>query len=287
MLKAMLIGNPASGAGRFLASVELPGKWVRDPKDLDPDACLDADLIALFGGDGTVQKTISRLLDTIPAWQLPPIAVLPFGTTNMSAGNLNQTGSRASAVQRLLWMIEHEQLTLRSRRMLRVQYGNHVEHGFFFGLGAIAEAVETWHQNRKPGTRTNQLRSVQALVDGLHSARSTTGITLDGASCDVYGLLATTLDRLLLRSRPYWGDAEDGSLRLTWIDAGTPQLLMHVPALLRGSPRMAGREGFHSTSPSCAQLTFSGPFILDGEIHHLAQETMTIAPSDPLRWVML
>lgn len=287
MLKTMLIGNPASGAGHLISALDLPGHWVREPSSLDADDCLDVDLIALFGGDGTVQKTVSRLLTTIPCWQLPPVAVLPFGTTNMTAANLNSGRSRAATVRSLRWMIEHEQLTLQSRPLLRVDHGKVTEHGFFLGLGAIAAAVQNWNQDRHAAPLSNQLRSAAAVVKGLRAANASHRITMNGSELDLYALLITTLDRLLLGCRPYWGDALAGPLRLTWIDAGTPNLLARAPALLRGSPRMAHRPGFHSMSPERVQLGLKGPFILDGEITDPESGELTITATPPLKWVTL
>lgn len=287
MLKTLLIGNPDSGAGHLISALDLPGHWLRDPSRLDADDCLEADLIALFGGDGTVQKTISHLLSTIPCWQLPPVAVLPFGTTNMTAANLNRSGSRSAAVQRLRWMIDHEQLTLQTRSLLRVVHGGITEHGFFFGLGAIATAVEAWNRDRRVAPLSNRLRSLVAVAQGLSRASSSHCIAMNGSSHDLYALLITTLDRLLLGCRPYWGDGLAGPMRLTSIDAGTPHLLARAPALLRGSPRMAQRPGFHSTSSDSARFGFKGPFVLDGEIAYLQGGDLTITTTPPLRWVTL
>ncbi|MEZ5552637.1 MAG: diacylglycerol kinase family protein [Pseudomonadales bacterium] len=287
MLKTILIGNPASGAGRLIGALELPGHWVRDPSRIDADACLDADLIALFGGDGTVQKTVSSLLATIPCPQLPPVAVLPFGTTNMTAANLNCSRSRAAAVRSLRWMIEHEQLTLQSRPLLRIVHGEVTEHGFFFGLGAIATAVQAWNQDRRAAPLRNRLRSAAAVLQGLRTANASHPIAMNGSELDLYALLTTTLDRLLLGCRPYWGEALAGPLRMTWIDAGTPNLLARAPALLRGSPRMAQRAGFHSSSPARVQLGLNGPFILDGEIKDPQSNELTVTATQPLKWVTL
>jgi hypothetical protein len=101
MLNALLIGNPASALGQRLAGVRVPGRWITDPSTVTADDVRGAELIALFGGDGTMQITLSRLLEEIPTSELPPVALLPFGTTNMNAADINRARGRKAAVARL------------------------------------------------------------------------------------------------------------------------------------------------------------------------------------------
>jgi diacylglycerol kinase (ATP) len=42
----------------------------------------ETDLIIVAGGDGTVQKVIERLFDSEEQKEIPPLAILPFGTAN-------------------------------------------------------------------------------------------------------------------------------------------------------------------------------------------------------------
>jgi len=287
MLNALLIANRKSGAGKHLAGLNLPGRWLNDPAAVTVDDVLQADLIALFGGDGTMQMTLTQLLGNLPASQLPPVALLPFGTTNMNALALNRSRSRKAAVTGLQTAIRTEQLTTQTRALVRVDHGQNSAYGFFFGMGVIAQVVERWNTERKPGALTNQIRSLGAMVAGLSGVSSTTRITLDGKSHSVYGLLASTLDRLLFGSRPYWGDGKPGDLRVTWVDADAPSLLRHAPDLLRGRAHMAAVPGYHSVPAESAELAFEGPFILDGEIFHCDGQSLRISRSEPIRWLTL
>ena len=72
MLNALLIANAGSGAGSRLDGLNLPGRWIRNPAAVTPEDVRDADLLALFGGDGTLQKTLSQLLRQMAAADLPP-----------------------------------------------------------------------------------------------------------------------------------------------------------------------------------------------------------------------
>lgn len=287
MLNALLIANAASGAGKRLDGLSLPGRWIRDPASVTPEDVRQADLLALFGGDGTLQRTLSQLLREMPAADLPPVAVLPYGTTNMNAKDLNQARSRRKAAASLEEQIRTGRLNTRARSLVMVESDDVVEHGFFFGMGVIAQVVEHWNEQRKPGALANQLRSAWAMVTGLSGISSATDIFLDKNHYRVYGLLASTLDRLLFGSRPYWGDGSSGDLRLTWVDSDAPDLIRHAPDLLRGKARMAAVPGYHCRPLVTAELSFEGPYILDGEIFHSAGRSLKITRSEPIHWLSL
>ncbi len=287
MLNALLIANAGSGSGDRVKDVSLPGQWLRDPAAVSIEQVRQADLIALFGGDGTMQMTLTQILRELPISELPPVAVMPFGTTNMNAKALNRASSRAACVSSLERVIRSGNLPIEPRSLVGVDTGQGLEYGFFFGLGVIAEVVQRWNQERKPGALANQLKSAWAMIAGLSSVSSATALTIDGSPGSVYGLLASTLDRLLFGSRPYWGEGAPGDLRLTWIDADAPSLFRHAPDILRGKAHMAAVPGYHSRSADQAELTFSGPYILDGEIFHSSGGSLTIRRTEPVRWICL
>lgn len=287
MLNALLIANARSGSAGRLHGIDLPGRWILDPAKVTPDDFIAADLVAFFAGDGTLQVTLSELLRELPVSSLPPVALLPFGTTNMNARDLNRTQRRRAAADRLSRIIRTGNFESLTRPLLRVRQGEHTEYGFFFGLGVIAEVVSRWHGQRGGSAATNQLRTLQAMVSGLRRIESISRIELDGAPCEVYGLLATTLDRLLFGSRPFWGGGRPGDLRLTWVEAHAPHLLRHAPALLRGRSDMARIPGYESKTVDSVELALDGPYIIDGEIFHTKGQSLTITRSEPLTWIVL
>lgn len=287
MLNALLIANAGSGSGSRAEHLSLPGRWLRDPAAVTAEDVRAADLIALFGGDGTMQMTLSQILRGLPIADLPPVAVLPFGTTNMNAKALNQRRGRKACVASLETVIRSGSLPIEPRPLVRVDDGKRPEYGFFFGLGVIAQVVERWNQERKPGALANQLRSFWAMISGLRSVSSATSLQIDGEPSSVYGLLGSTLDRLLFGSRPYWGNGRPGDLRLTWVDADAPELFRHAPDLLRGKARMAAIPGYHSRIADQVELSFEGPYILDGEIFHSSGSSVKIARTEPVRWLSL
>jgi hypothetical protein len=80
-------------------------------------------------------------------------------------------------------------------------------------------------------------------------------------------LLVTTLDRLILGVRPFWG-AGIGPLRLTVLDEGHRGLLRALPALVQGRriPWATPSNGYLSCRAREIELDLPGGFALDGEL---------------------
>lgn len=289
------IANRLSGAGRHLARLELPAQRVFEPTDIDWGACLEADLIALFGGDGTLQRTTTDLLRWLSAQEgerrVPPLAILPFGTTNMSARNINTAHSRRLALRRLEHIVEHESartLPLRSRPLLRIETPDALHYGYFLGVGAIANAVQDWRAKRKNAALVNQLRSFVALLQGLRGGQFSTTVRLANRELEVYALLLTTLQELLYGVTPFWGRGRlaETHIRATWIEAGRSGLLRLAPAILRGAPRLEAYAGMGSDGFREVTLALEDAFILDGEVYD-SGGLLKLRTEDRLRWLSL
>lgn len=298
MLNAVAIANRSSGAGGKLRDLDLPFAAVFEPGQIDWSRCLGADLLVMFGGDGTLQHTTTEMLNHLdntssdPAESLPALTIVPYGTTNMSARNINRAKRRQQAVatlQNVLRLAGPGGLNTISRPMLRIQAADNCHYGYCLGLGAIANAVRDWRTQRSDAAAVNQLRSLLSLIRGLRGTRGSSKVNLSGQDLEIYALIVTTLDELLYGSRPFWGSARSSgaAIRATWIAAGTPGLMALAPAVLRGAPRLEGLEGFGSRAYERVSLTSDGPLILDGEVYDYSGSALEISVEDRVRWVSL
>jgi hypothetical protein len=109
-----------------------------------------------------------------------------------------------------------------------------------------------------------------------------------GADVAVRLLLVTTLGRLLLGLRPYWGSARR-PLRATLVESEARSFLRHVPRLLAGRPSrgMGPEHGYHSGTVEGLTLSFTGSYTLDGELFANAGATIRICATHPIRFVSL
>src|SRR3546814_8975692 len=78
-------------------------------------------------------------------------------------------------------------------------------------------------------------------------------------------VLATTLERLVLGSRPFWGGG-GGHLRFTAVAYPPQGLLRHARRVLYGGEDRALPAGYLSRASDRIALAMDCPFTLDGEI---------------------
>ena len=268
------------------------------------------DLLVINGGDGSVQHVLSTLLDACPAAARPRVACLPGGTTNMTAYDLNRHRRYADCVETLRAALGPGDDVPLVRRPL-VQVAGAVPGarpaGLFFGIGTIVRGIEYFH------ARIRDSGGAHELGAGLALARAVWGIArreppfaeplmvdVEAAPADADGafrlpaavavrlLLATTLERLFLGIRPYWGRGE-APLRATLVEAGADGFVTRLPRLLRGrpDPQMTPAHGYHSTRLAALSLRFDGSFTLDGELFAGTGDTICVSATEPVRFLRL
>lgn len=264
-------------------------RLVMEPKDItDALAAMAAkhvDVLAVCGGDGTVQTVLTALLDNGPFAVLPPLALIAGGTTNMTAADVGIEGKPIQALERLLAWSEGKGPTgqLIRRPILRVDcgQGSTPQFGMFFSAAGIAEVTRVRRVTRRRakselmrgglGTAVTIGRYLLGLAMGRRVVEPTPiAIRLDGEVCGTHNYLAlfiTTLARLNPGIRPYWGD-EDGPLRYTAVAYQPQDLLLAAPAFLSGKPSryLTPDAGYTSRNIHEAVLQLDAACALDGEI---------------------
>jgi hypothetical protein len=292
-----LLDNPRSGGNRrrpgalravLGAQAGVRHRPVETPADvaaaLADFAREGIDVVAINGGDGTIQAALTavlgqRLFDTPPAF-----AVLTAGTTSMISRDVGLRGTRVGALRRLLgWARSPDaRARLEERRVLRLEHtpGAPPEFGMFFGAAGIEQGI------RFCLTRIHTLGvrgelgaglALGALLAGLLRGRSdvlrpvplTTG--LDGAPPerrDHLLLMVTTLERLVVGLRPFWGD-RTAPLHYTAVLGRPRRLLAALPRVLRGRAGGAATaaNGYVSRDVGEARVWLDGAgYTLDGEM---------------------
>jgi hypothetical protein len=295
-LRVGFLHNPLSGGNRRRLGAlrrvlnehhEVPRHDVETPADvaaaLADFARQGVDVVAINGGDGTVQAVLTavfgaRLFDTPPH-----LAVLAAGTTSMIAGDVGLRGPRPAALQRLLaWTgAPDARARLVERPVLRLEPapGAPPVFGMFFGAAAIEQGIRFCRARvHTLGVRgeVGAGLALGALLFGLVRGRA--GVTpvpvttaLDGARPerrDHLVLMVTTLERLVLGLRPFWGDGA-GPLHYTAVLGRPRRLPAALPRVLRGRPGGAATadNGYVSRDVAEARLWLDGVgYTLDGEL---------------------
>ncbi len=261
-----------------------------------------AEILAVNGGDGTVHGALTELmrLDTDP----PDLAVVPGGTTNMTANDLNDNGPLEASLRRLAEQSRlpaHERVHV-DRPLLEVtRQGSAAQYGFFLGAGVILDGME--HFRRKVGSRglRGELAAGISVLRGLAGMASGEGawvashrtafVQRRGARRhdDQVLLIATSLERLLLGMRPWWG-SDDGPIHLTSIRRRPRAVLRRIRSLLFGRPhpRMTESEGYFSENTDGFDLYADGRFALDVEVFSVEPgEAVSVRATRPMRFLRL
>ena len=270
-------------------------------------ALLDGiELLAINGGDGTVQAALTSLLEDRPLDPLPTVAILPRGMANMTAADVGLKGRNAAALGRLLAVARGGELGghLLERRILRVDgiRGWPAQRGMFFGAAGIYEAIRICkgqvHTLGLKGELSHgvtlgwlllnaALRGLDAV--GIHG--HDIGVSADGAPPVVERrllVLAPTLDRLVLGSRPFWNTG-GRPVRFTSIAYDAPGIVRHARRILYGGD--AGRglpAGFDSLGAERIELDLDGPFTIDGQFFEPTPgRPLVLTAPDSARFVRL
>lgn len=298
-LRVGVLHNPLSGKNRkrglrkvytTLANhPQVPSYEVRTPVEvtvaLAELARRAVNVVVINGGDGTVQMVLTALFRDRPFRELPRLAVLAGGTTNMTAGDAGISGSPARDLQRLLDRLAtgiEENAGVR-RPLLEVSFATagSTQYGFFFSAGALQRLTRRRWAERST-TRIRALRGglgtalfVGKMVTKLLLRRPQPGpspliqVRLDGHVCRIDErslLFVTTLERMALGLRPFWG-TEPAPLHFTAITLPPRYLLRAAPALLRGRTNRYLRPEFGYLSHNASEIRWwcDDGFLLDGQ----------------------
>ena len=310
-LRVGVLTNPLSGGNKKGGSAvsSLLANWpqVLHRQATDPESIREAltvfsrngvELIVVNGGGGTVQAVLT-VLGGVTLFARPPIlALLSSGTTSMLSRDVGVAGAPVAALQKVLnWSTDttDKALAVRSRPILRVETaGASPLFGMFFGAGAICEGINIFHSQDNPMGWRGQLMPALTMLRLLlplflkkesripplsHKA------TLNGGQeeerVDLF-LLVSSLERLFLGIRPYWGQ-EEGPLYYTAV-APRPKCLLRVLwSLFRpGRSRHATlANGYSSHNVQEVKLSLLEEFTLDGELYQAGEGTLTVSSSGP------
>lgn len=271
------------------------------PQALDELLATQPEALAVNGGDGTLQTVLTELHRRGGWERLPPLVVLPGGTTNMSARDITGCGSLRRALAQFFALRNRPSGTwqVETRPVLNVMTADGtVFCGLFFGIGAIVRGVEFWEEQLKRSRSVGEWGAGTALARGVvgvarrHAPFSIpTAVTLrvDDAppsEQEILLLLITVMRRLFLRLRPFWGPGE-GPLSVSWVETGPQRFVRRLPALLRGwEERLPTDEGYHGCRARRVVLDLEDAWLLDGVVQ-TTPGPLTLSASDPLPFVVL
>lgn len=238
----------------------------------------------ISSGDGTIQAIQTFLAESGAFKELPRLCLLPHGTTNMTAADLGFR--RKSIAEQALFIADVTPRETKRRHTIRIvnPRGRGPLHGMFFGTGAISEATRycqvAFNDRGIRGNLATFATLASVLSKSLFRAPDRNDpdrfdkpydITVKaGAEMLCSGenllMLATTLDKLILGTRPFWGGAH-APLRVTAMPYPVPSIPRWLIPTLYGGEERTGPPGSVSRAVQNCSVLCNTPFVLDGEFY--------------------
>jgi hypothetical protein len=301
-----VVSNPNSGGNRNgLAAVY---RMLRNQADAfhreavtvpDTAAALDefrhngVNLVAINGGDGTIQTVLTALFDRKPYEEIPLLAILRAGTDSIIARDVGIRGSRDRGLRKLInWARKPDGSGAPVRRsVIRLQTSSRQDslYGMIFGAAVIYQAILFCRRNIHTMGVTGALAPSLTLARFLlgvirrnpqYAATAPLAIELDRAAPirnDFLMVLVSTVNRFFLGLRPFWG-TETGALQFTAVADRARYLMRVLPSMARGQRcRLRTPDnGYFSHNADEVRLKLNSGFMLDGELHPVGPDKQEI-----------
>lgn len=279
--------------------IEIPTDIAAARPALERLAREKVDMLAISGGDGAVLLAMTMILiDDV--FETPPIlALIPGGTTNMTAADVG-FGGRGDRFQAALDHARKGGGKLADRAALRFEPGGSAPAaaGMFFGAIGIVRAIHFCRRNVHTrgvvGDLANWLTLAPLLLKSLASsdadgilAGEAARVTVDAEALEGKWslLMASTLDRLAVGADPFWG-AGDG-LKATFVAAPPRRLIRNAPSLLYGLGERPAEPAYVSRNAERLEIAYSGEVTLDGELYEVSvDDPLKLSEAGTLRFLV-
>jgi diacylglycerol kinase (ATP) len=312
MTPSAVIINPRAGRGR--------GKGLALAAQLRDDKAIEITILEKFenlfpalqnvatkgterlfisSGDGTIHAIQSWLGENLSQAKQPQLCLLPHGTTNMTAADLGFRNRNIA--QQATFIRGTTAKEVRSRHTVRVVNPRDRAplHGMFFGTGAIPKATRycqlafndkgvggNWATFATLAKAVGKTILTKPDPDDINRFDRPHAIELaiDGkVICKGPQLLmlATTLNKLILNSKPFW-DGATSPLRTTVVPYPVPNPLRWALPALFGSETRRAPPGATSIACTSCEVTSDTEFVIDGEFYNAPENEPLRIETGPL-----
>lgn len=265
-------------------------------------------IIAINGGDGTVQAALTELYSGghFPVGEEPPVAVLPNGKTNLIALDLGAEGDPLDALKHVAGLARgrfSDHVVQRELIALQSGDGNRPVLGMFLGGAGLAGAI--LHCRHKiyplglPNALSHGLAAIVAILSillGLHGRMfppavrpMTLRLRQAGMLRGRFSLLiVTTLDRLLLNTETAGGDG-GGRMKMLAVDYDPGSLFRLIRTALFGKLGEHAVRGLHFEHSDEFRIEGEqSQVILDGELFVASEgHPITLRSTRPVPFLQL
>lgn len=293
--RAGLIVNPRSGksSGKGLAlaeklrgdagvSIRILGRFEDLDRFIRELAAEGVSDLFISSGDGTIHAIQTALAEEQPFARLPRLALLPHGTTNMTAADLGfryrSLDAQADFIRKLV------PSDLRSRPTIRAANprDGKPRHGMFLGCGAVAHGTlycqEAFNKKGVKGNFATFATLGSAVAKSLFTRFDPTdesrldrpfdiAVEADGkavSSGQQLLMMSTTLEKLVMNTRPFWG-GHTAPIRVTIIPFPLPSVPRWILPVMYGGENRTSPPRTQSFCANHLSLRTPSIYVMDGE----------------------
>lgn len=293
--RAGLIVNPSAGknSGKGMALADrLAGDGAITIRVLERFGQLEAFLgemasqgvseLFISSGDGTIQEILTHLAENSPFAARPNIILLPHGTTNLSANDVGFRNTSIAAQADFMRRLEARDVTTRHTiRCLNPGDGK-LRHGMFVGTGAVAVATRYCQQAFNDQGVKGQWAVAGTLLTAIRKYLFSKPDPTDETRFDrPYRIavgangqrlaqgpqllqMSTTLDKLVLNTRPFWG-GKTAPIRTSVFPYPVPSVARWMLPVMYGGENRKSPPGSVSFCSDRLEVASDVMFVIDGE----------------------
>ena len=261
--------------------------------------------LAVIGGDGTLDATLTAMRNHSPFQTEPILALFNAGTTNMTFRDVGFKTRKHGPLRQFIAAAENNKLKLKQHRPLYIDSPSLTRplYGFFLGTAAIPRAIHHTRQKYHQKGLTNSLSEGATILTSLFRLLRRKNVQQDALLAPVQNnialdgkqkkgpavlLMVTSLDKLLVGIKPYHGKQNQG-FSVTGIFYPYGHVWQNIPTLLNGKNELpfTTNNNFIATQGQVCSLTFDGEWTLDGEMYHATSNApLTVTQANPLTFAV-
>ncbi len=255
------------------------------------------EIIAINGGDGTISRTLTAIIQAFKDKPLPKIALLRGGTMNVIAGELQIKGLPEQVLYRLI-ETHSSGLPLRLEKLRTIQVDGEY-YGFLFGNGAAAYFLEEFYKKKTGSIRASWL-VIKLILSRFFGQKLWNRIIpnfnchlkprgLPGVKHQSCAVFCSTVQRLPLGVQIF-PDAKKDPAKFQCVSAAieSKKLIWKIPFFIfeKKNKIECGKMTFITDSLKI-ETDQSIPYTLDGEIYLPKSNEMEITVGPEINFVVV
>jgi hypothetical protein len=236
----------------------------------------------ISSGDGTIQEVLTLIAEKGPFATPPRITLLPHGTTNLSANDIGFRSHSLESQAAFIRSLAARDVTSRNTIRCANPGDGKVRHGMFVGTGAVAVATRYCQQAFNDQGVKGQWAVAGTLLTALRKYLFSAPDPEDESRFDrpfpitveANGTrhadgpqllqMSTTLDRLVLNTRPFWG-GKTAPIRTTVFPYPVPSVARWLLPVMYGGESRKPPPRSESFCSDSLEVTSKVMFVIDGE----------------------